>query len=540
MSQSSGPVASFPNALTGYDGVGLLAEEVRSACPTPINRLQITALLESAGVTDAIAAQLYGYGDVFALADGVAGVLATAPAEAAPRSTPRASEISRQAMTLDYLRGPLGVLPLVLITVIVGVFQSFGRWEGARILTLSASTIGSLLVTGGFIQIAARKGSSYLSQGYALAAAHFVGRIGAISLATVLISGVLLWGVTRKLGWLAVEDGPLMLASYVALSCLWMLSAGLSIFKRVHWFGIALAAGVGVSWAVVLWLGEALGSQRATIALASGAGIAATLGVGAWAIRRAIASAVAASPAGRHRVRVAPLPQLVVGLAPYFGYGVVYIVGMLAGHLGGWVGRLPDGLARLDAIATSELGLTVALVAYILVGGVAEHTVQRFWAGVHGFQAESLARRPAMFAERLAGFQRDERHRFAGALAVSAGVVALFAGVSVLTSGRVLGIAWGRDLAVVLAAGLLGSALLAVAAFDCMMLITLSQPWPALLALACGAVVTGVVSVMLGVAVGYAWGALGMVIGNLVVLAIARVRLGRVIEHADYFYFTSF
>jgi len=540
VSQSSGPVASFTNSLTAFEGVGLLAEEVRSACPAPINRLQITALLESAGVTDAIATQRYGYGNVFALADGVAEVLATTPAQVVPSRAARIDEISRRAMAIDYLRGPLGVLPLLLLTVIVGVFQSFGRWEGARILTLSASTIGSLLVTGGFIQIAARKGSSYLSQGYALAAARFVGRVGVVAFATVVISGLVIWGVTRQLGWLAAEDGPLMLGSYVALACLWMLSAGLSIFKRVHWFGIALAAGVGVSWAVVLWLGRGLDSQQTTIALASGAGMVATLGVGAWAIRRAIASAASESPAGRSRVRVAPLPQLVVSLAPYFGYGIVYILGMLAAHLGGWVGRLPEGLARLDAIATSELGLTVALVAYILVGGVAEHTVQRFWARVHGFQGASLARRPTMFAERLAGFQRDERRRFAAALAISAAAVALFAGVSVLASGRVLGIAWGRDLAIVLGAGLLGSALLAVAAFDCMMLITLSQPWPALLALACGAVVTGVVSVLLGVAVGYAWGALGMVIGNLVVLAIARVRLGRVIERADYFYFTSF
>jgi len=544
MSQSSGPVAGFAQPLTTFDSVELLADEIRATCPAPVNGLQITAMLESAGVTDTIAAQRYGYDDVFALADGVADVLTVVtPVAVTPTVSTESSESvadERRDAMMDYLRGPLGVVPLVLLMSIIGVYQAFGEWEGARILTLSASTIGSLLVTSGFIQIAARKGSSYLSQGYARAAARFVGRVGGITLVVVIVSGGLLAWTSRALGWLSAHDVPLMFGAYVVLSTLWMLSAGLSIFKRVHWFGIALALGVGWSRLSLVVLGWLISSRQVVIGFSAMVGSLMTLGVGAWAMWRAIEGAAHADEAGMRRVRVPPLPQLVLNLAPYFAYGVIYILGVLSGHVGGWVGRLPAGMSRMDAIAVSELGLTVALIAYILVGGVAEQTMQRFWRRVHTFQDEAPADKPEEFSSRLRAFHQQEQQRFIAALAGATGLIVLAVGVSLAVSGELLGLAWSRELSIVLVGGLLGCALLAVGAFDCMMLITLSRPVPALLALARGAAVTVVASLILGVTLGFAWGAVGMILGNLVVLINARSDLARVIDRADYYYFTSF
>jgi hypothetical protein len=542
MSQSSGPVAAFDRALTGFESVGLLAEELRSTCPAPINGLQITAMLESAGVTDVVAAQRYGYPDVFALADSVAQTLALSPVgvECPVATEPAVEADDRWSALMDYMRGPLGVVPLILLMSIVGVYQSFGEWEGSRVLVLSAATIGSLLVTSGFIQVAARKGSSYLSQGYAGAAARFVGGVGLLGLVTVVVTGGLIASIGRLMGWLGVDEVALMLGSYVVLSCLWILSAGLSIFRRVYWFGIALGLGVGLSRVVLSAMELVVRDRQAIIGLSAGIGALATLGVGVWAMRRAIASAARASEAGPRRVRVPPLPQLVYNLAPYFAYGIVYILGVLSGHVGGWVGRVPEGMARMDAIAVSELGLTIALLAYILVGGFAEQTMQRFWRRVHLFQDEAPAEEPGAFVARLRDFHQREQRRFIVALAAATGLVVLSIALSLVVSGRLLGMVWNDHLSIVLAGGLVGCALLAVGAFDCMMLITLSRPVPALLALSCGACVTLVASLAMGVLFGFAWGAVGMVFGNVVVLLVARTNLGRVIDHADYFYFTSF
>ncbi len=88
--------------------------------------------------------------------------------------------------------------------------------------------------------------------------------------------------------------------------------------------------------------------------------------------------------------------------------------------------------------------------------------------------------------------------------------------------------------------GLVGCGLLGISAFDCMMLITLSRPWPAVLALTAGTVTTLIASLGWGHWVGFAYGAAGMVFGNLVAFLVAHRALQRVLRHADYYYFTSF
>ena len=51
--------------------VGRELEEIAERCDFPLSALQVTALLESVGITDGIAEQRYGYGDVFELAEAL-------------------------------------------------------------------------------------------------------------------------------------------------------------------------------------------------------------------------------------------------------------------------------------------------------------------------------------------------------------------------------------------------------------------------------------------------------------------------------------
>ena len=53
------------------EAAATLAVEVSRRVPLPIDFLEITALLESMGITDEVAAQRYGVPDVFTLADAV-------------------------------------------------------------------------------------------------------------------------------------------------------------------------------------------------------------------------------------------------------------------------------------------------------------------------------------------------------------------------------------------------------------------------------------------------------------------------------------
>ncbi|MBN1249225.1 MAG: hypothetical protein JXC32_16320 [Anaerolineae bacterium] len=537
MSQSSGPVADVAPVATAQSLQGLI-DEVGRAVPRPVNVLQVTALLETAGVTEAIAQHRYGYADIFALAEDVAtGVAAAVPAVTEAKAT--IPEPDRKAIVIDYLRGPFSLLPLVVLTVMINVYQSYGQWHPGRVFILSVSTIGSLLVTGGFVQVLARKGSIYLSQGYVRAARQFLGRVLLTAMAVVVGVAVLLAVGGVWTGLLDLVDVPLMLAAFVMLSSFWLLAAVLSVLSHAHWFGLGLGIGAAASYLALLALRAINIQQRYLVTGAAAIGYLVCVGALTGGVRWILARQ--ARNAAPQRVVPPPRAQMLVALAPYFVYGIAYLLNVLAGHVGGWIGRLPATVSRSEAVATSEIALTVALTSYMLVGGVAEHTMQRFWQRVNAYQVWTPATTPHAFGHRIEQFYLSERERYALVLAFcTAGVVVAMAAVLRSTSFTFLGLQWTSGATLVLMTGMLGYGLLALGVFDCMLLITLSQPRFALEALSLGLVTTLGTSLLAGVAMGYAYGALGTVLGSLAFLMLARSRLQRLLRDADYYYYASF
>jgi hypothetical protein len=160
---------------------------------------------------------------------------------------------------------------------------------------------------------------------------------------------------------------------------------------------------------------------------------------------------------------------------------------------------------------------------------------------VKGYQMGTRAAAPETYSESLRQFYAGERRRFLVALcACSVAVVGVLVATLALGSGVLLGMVWTAPASLVTGAGILGYGLLALGVFDTMLLITLSRPRFALEALLVGFVVTLGSSVALGVGFGYAYGALGTVIGSAAYLAVVRVRFNHLIHHADYYTYASF
>lgn len=542
MSKAGKASVALDKIERAFEPVDGLVDDVTTTCPQPVNTLQITAMLESAGVTDAMARRRYGYNDVFDLANVVAGFIRDREPLEHTQTEPEAAGKNWKAALADYARGPLGLLPLILLTIIINVYQNFGQWDNSQILTLSISTVGSLLVTSGFVQVAARKGSSYLSQGYIQAAGRVIVQVMAICFVVVIASGSMLALGGGWLGWISRADQPLLLIAYVTLSCLWLFSGVLAVLNKVAWFGIGLGAGVAGSYGGLLLLSRTRLRTQLVMLIATMVGVGIAAGVMLFIIRRTLRQRKAESPVGDHRAVLAPVPQLIVGLAPYFAYGITYVIFVLAGHVGGWIGKLPDSLQRVQGMALSELTLTIALTGFILVGGVAESTMRRFWERVNGYQESSLAVQPDSFTTRLRSFVTVERRRFVSALIVcSGGISAIVIGVLLASPDRMLlGMVWNTDAFVVFVSGTLGYGLLALGVFDCMFTITLSRPLYALAALAAGMAATLISSALFGIFISYAHGALGIVAGGLVFVWTARRYLSHVVKHADYYYFSSF
>lgn len=535
------PVAPPGAAAFASESPGALIEEVRKACAQPLNVLHVAALLETAGVTDAIARRRYGFPDVFALADSLANEMRDTPTPTLP-AEPDIQREDWKTTLLDYGRGPMGLLPLILLGVLINLYQNFGQWDSSQVLTLSISTIGSLLVTGGFVQIAARKGSGYLSQGYIRAGGRFIMQVMGVCLAVVLASAILLtWGL-RSAAWFDQGDHGLLVIAYITLSCLWMFSATLATLELLHWFVIALGVGVAAAYAGIELRGWLRLPEQTVMLVATAAGLLIMAGLIAVVIVRTLKGRAAASPVGDQRVVLAPLPHLTVNLAPYFVYGITYSVGVLVGHAGGLIGRLPAGMTRIQGLAQSELALTLALTGYILGVGMAERTMRRFWQRVKVYQRQVSAETPGQFRAVLRDFLVQERAQFTRALGVSSAVVlvAVVGAVSLSANRVLLGLSWNTATLLIFGFGLAGYGLLAMGVFDSMFLITLSRPLYALKALGISAVTTLLVSVVAGLLISYAFGVAGIIAGSAIFLWFTRRALGRIIRHADYYYYASF
>jgi len=542
MSMSVGAVSVLEQPAAACENLDRLVEEVQRSCAHPVSMLQVAALLESAGVTDGVARSRYQEPDVFALAQAVTRSYPRASLDTSAASAVHLPEERLSDTLADYSRGLLAIVPILLLTLTIMVYQGFARWRTGQVVALSVAMIGSLLVTGGFVQALSRKGSSYLSQGYIRAAQRVVALILGVAVLAMLAVGALCVAALRLSGWLAPEDIGLMAVAYIALSLLWLAAGLLHLLKEAPWFGVALGICLGLSNLCLRELKWTNLPDGAIMLLAAAAGLAGALAVTLLVARAALSREAAASPVGDHHVVLAPSAQLIVGLAPYFVYGLLSVVFVLSGHLGGWAGALRTEAAPLQGVATIEIGLTVALISYMLAGGVAENTMRRFWRRIKVYQSGTSQAGPDAFNRALWDFFVGEQARYLIALSLCSYLVAssVLAMVQFSAGPGVAVLPWSAETTAVFLIGQAGYFLMGIGVFSCMFMITLSQPGRALGALARGTAATAAVGLAIALVLPYQYTVFSVVAGGLVFAISARVTLRAMLADADHAYYASF
>jgi hypothetical protein len=280
---------------------------------------------------------------------------------------------------------------------------------------------------------------------------------------------------------------------------------------------------VFASRSIVILTAVAVGSASALLVMV----------VAAW---RSVAQHAAQSKVNDEPVVLPPWPHLTVSLAPYFVYGLAYVGLILIGHVVCWMGVLPAGTARITAVTATEAGLTLALMGYILAGGVAEHTIGRFWRMIRTFQRQATPSQASTFGAAVRDFFLREQARFAAALILCSAVITVL--LAAVVRWRLL--PWSTETTTIFALGLCAYGLIGLGAFDCMFMVTISRPSLATRALGFGMIVTLLAGFLLGRYVDYAWTALAVVIGGLVFLVSAHWQLSRMLDQMDYCFYASF
>lgn len=201
-------------------------------CANAVDSFELSAALESDGMSDQLARVRYGYPDVFALAEALYLRSARRPAEPAPRPSPWRAPVGRHL-----LHGLLFGLPALCYPVAADVLNSRGALIVLVASMLITWPISQAMAYGGHV----RRGRLDVDGARRLLRASLPAAVGLLVATTLPIA--LLVGQSWTVLWFAVGQGAYLLSATVLLVCAaeWWLTAALA--PVVAGCGLYLVAG---------------------------------------------------------------------------------------------------------------------------------------------------------------------------------------------------------------------------------------------------------------------------------------------------------
>jgi uncharacterized membrane protein len=364
-----------------------LNPQIRANSPSPpLDVFDLSVRLETEGVTDTVARTKYGYPSTWDMADAHYPVPMRPTAPASDCAAPFRG-------WMEYFRGASFALPLLISCAAMLVFQ-FSLWGGAlapeAAVSVAVGTVGSFVVSGGFIQATARRGLFYFGCG------QF--RMCAASSRQWLLWGASAATVVCLLGMVANASFDWMPASYAALAAVFFL--GLSLF----WLAVGLlyileqnllvSASVLTGVAVVVLLHVVF---RAALLPSQVAGL---LGATAFAI--AAFAAVMRRHIRRDTGKARPLllAREIYLAWPYFVYGLLYYLFLFADRILAWTAGTETAPFSVQFRGDYETALDVGLFAFMLQVGWVHYALTTY----HRRLKRSLGAFPV---SQVSAFSRD-------------------------------------------------------------------------------------------------------------------------------------
>jgi hypothetical protein len=513
-----------------------LIGDLRTRVPQPVDILEIAAVLESMGITDAVAREDYGAADTFDLGDRAFRLLGSRAEGGAERvSTPLGKRLRPLRPVLEEsVRGALALAP---VAAFVGVFLLLvaSGWSVESILALSIGMTVGMVPTNGFIQAISRRTSIYLGLGDHALAARFLNAASAVALVAVAALAGAAVLVAAALDVLGPAQRTLVAVGAITYSAFWLAAAALSLGRAGRWVLAGLAAGLAGGLAVGAFAPANVDSHVEAGVLA-GYTVAMAVMVCGWIRLYRPVTAGSAKP-----VVLPPLWALLFELLPYFAYGALVMALLVEPHVLAWLGATPGSEGAPDAVRMIEFPLTVGLIPILLACGAAERSVTLFWKSAARLQGATAADDPLRFRGELVRLHR-RRLLWYRTVIMALGLVTLVAFETVLRLGSLpeaVHPAEARTSELMLLLALVAFWHLGVGQFNCMFILGLGRAGSAMVAALGGLATLTLLGVPLGAA-GYQYTPLAFVAGSTVFALLSLRACRRVLARADYHYATAF
>jgi polysaccharide biosynthesis protein PelF len=522
-----------PAAVVGTEVRGLV-ELASSRLCNPIDAQEVSAFLESTGVTDVTARARYRAADVFELGRTVLEALRFGPtAELRVPSPP-----NRQRKT-GFKPAMLSVQTMLLVVVTyasVQVLRWLGGWTPGRTLGMSLGVSGAVLMAGGLMSALVRRVSIYTSlERPAALRAQLKRALLTAAILAVGVGGVGV-GVSLLVGSPETIDLATALMAFGAVSAVWMTSGELALLER-PWVGISSALGLGV----LIGVDRALeASTDHHLAFAAATGVSVVLGINSLGLARACAR-LRDQPSGRREPNLPNLRFWLAEATPYMAVTMLSIAVVVISHLLGWIGPRVDGLSLRQSRDAYTIAMVAALLPLVLCASITDSYIRSLWVNL----VEVIERAPAdqhgIVATELRWWLGRARWRYATSmiwlsnLALAGFLFARHLGwLDHLEPGD-----GGVSLTLVFVLALLGYFLLGLGQLNLALPLTLARPRMVIPVMMLALMVT----VVAGVALALLWMPLaagGLVAGAAVQYLGTHRLLRDVMASSDYFLVTSF
>lgn len=460
--------AAAANALS------TIIDRVSVVCPRPADPLEVTAVLESLGYTDAVIREITPHPDSRALGALLYGIMHATGVEPAARRPPAASWRNELKVLLQtFSLSSVYALPWMLTFVLQRWHPEVLQVPQQAAAPLALALMFSLIVSGGFVQCIARKGTFYTGLEQPGLGAEVSLRIWQCGIGVLAATGLAAVAVSWYFDIFALRYAALGATSYLLLGALW-LTCGVLWLERRYWQVPAAFAGAALAFLAVRSTGA---SPLAAQLTAGGAAVTIALALMALALRRHRAAA------GR---RLA-LPRFAVlgrALAPYFCYGLGYFAFVFADRFAAGSAVPTASGVQFSVDGHYQAGMDTALLCFLISMAAVEFLNHRF---VHFWQQEAARFTPATGAAFRASVRRRcvrSRLHVAAAFAVTVLLVSLLP-----AARETMG---DPQAAPVLALGLGAYLLLELALFNSLVLFSVNAPVEVLRALLAGLAVNAV------------------------------------------------
>lgn len=527
-------------AQSSDDRMLVLGQQIIDLIGEPKDKWEIAAQIEVMGIRDADARTEYAARDVFDLAARIdesfhAGLFRNElegedPAESSP--------IVRFAK--NYFAGLLFSLPMALQAVTMIVW-GYGVW-GAIDLDLRTGSaialgfIASYIVTGGFMQTIVRRGLFYLYQEEQWLARWAALRAWSISLRVVLgllVPALLVNALFALLPWSMVLTAA---GYYVALAVLWLNWALLYLVRKTWLFLVTTAAAL----ACVLIAAKTFHASP-VMANAIGLIVADALSF-ALALRNL--NRIGREAQRPYVVNPPRLTVLVYTTSRFFIYGLLYNTFLFADRILAWTsttGREDFPPYGFWLNVRYELGMDLALIVVMLLGGIVEHATQRFSERLVPAEKNVHSVNAAEFIDRV---RREHRTRvlvLAGttilAVAVTFYVVSLLRGMPALPIYEALQTTTTTNVFLAATAAYI---VFMYALQNILMLLTLSRVEMVVRAVGFALIVNVAVGFVCSRAIHYSAAVAGLVAGSVTLAAMTSRAMRKVLRELDYYYYAAY